>query len=243
MHELIPLKAYRWSRRKSRLELHGSTVSIVLPSYFGNQQWNVPVADLAVSDLTLLPDEPSTQEPEEVFFEQPIALPYFFTTGPATEPTLALLVRKPVKTPVLRRVVAMAPNVDLPFTRRESRSTKGALVDGVLLRAERPSEAVRLLGDAGAEVTLDPEGWLRAHRQLASRHERVAQLKRHDTVLRRLERGQTAALVMALPLLVASDRFARPWDAVGYAVATTSLALSLALPQVARWLARRFDSR
>ena len=120
----IPLKTYRVSPRKARIELEGGAAELFLPTYFGRRRLHVPLNGLAVCDLTspLIVDSPADD-----VFRQPIALPYLFTTGPATAPTLLLLFAERQRVPPLRVVAAWAPNVDLPFGWTSSRSSQGHL--------------------------------------------------------------------------------------------------------------------
>jgi len=158
--DVIALRSYRVHVRKSRIEVVGDDAELVLPASFGSRRLVVPLRDITVVDLT----SPTLVE-DEVFFRRPPVIPYFFTTGPATEPTTTLLFRTSRRVPPLKVSVAMAPNMDLPFGWWESRSAGGAHVDGVDLRAVDPVDAARRLTSAGARRTDDPAQWLRDHHQ------------------------------------------------------------------------------
>ncbi len=161
----IRLRNYRLTPRKARIELVGDAAVLVLPGYFGRRRWGVKLSDLAVVDLTA----PNlAADVEEDVFRDDLTIPYFFTTGPVTAPTTLLLFDTPQRVPPLRISAAWVPNMDLPFGYRESRSERGALLDGALLRAEDPSSAADRLVLAGARRVHDPAGWLRANRDVVT---------------------------------------------------------------------------
>jgi hypothetical protein len=163
--QTIRLRNYRVNPREARVELDGDTAALVLPAYFGRHRWRVQLADLAVVDLTSPMFAPDAGED---VFRNGLATPYFFTTGPVTAPTTLLLFRAPQRVSPLRAVAAWAPNVDLPFGYRESRSKRGAFVDGAFLRAEDPPNAAERLVMAGAERVHNPAQWLRANREVVT---------------------------------------------------------------------------
>jgi hypothetical protein len=111
-------------------------------------------------------------------FARPLLVPYLFTTGPATAPTIGLLFTEPQRVPGLTLNAALAPNVDLPVGYRQSRSPAGATLDGVLLRARDPRHAVATLVAAGASLVTDEVSWFADHRAVltdaADRAEAVA---------------------------------------------------------------------
>lgn len=142
--------------RKPRIEVADGTVDVVLPSYFAKRRWCVRAEECAVTDLsTLLPVPRHSKRPpgSDAVFAMAVALPYFFTTAPISAPNLLIQFRQPQRVPALTWVAALAPNVDLPFSRRQSRSAAGAWLNGLLVRAVDPAEAVRILVAAGVEPT------------------------------------------------------------------------------------------
>lgn len=159
---VIPLQIYRISPRKARIELQDDAVGLFLPSYFGRRRFEIPISGLTVCDLT----SPLTSDlPTEDVFMHDISIPYLFTTGPLTMPTLLLLFSSPLRVPPLRMLTAIAPNTELPFGWKESRSKRGAFVDGVLLRAPNTSQAACQLIEVGAHKIDDPSRWLHENRE------------------------------------------------------------------------------
>lgn len=229
--ETIRLRNYRFNPRKARIEVEGDAAALVLPAYFGRHPWRVQFADLAVVDLTspmLAPDAG-----EEVFRDG-IAIPYFFTTGPVTAPTTLLLFRTPQRVPPLRAVAAWAPNIDLPFGYRESRSQRGAFIDGALLRAEDPPSAAERLVMVGAERVHDPAEWLRGHRDAVTdpvEREHVLAHGRRSLWLSRASSGLLFASLLGAGALNTRD---------GVTAAVWSLpVLGLALGWLMRHLAKQ----
>lgn len=188
-NESIPLRTYRINPRKSRIELSGDVARLVLPGYFGRRTWSVPVGQMGVVDLTSMPVSDTS---EEDVYRDAVRIPYFFTTGPATAPTTLLLFEHPQRVPPLRAVAALAPNTSLPFGYFESRSERGAYVDGVLLRAADPAGAAARLVSAGAAPVQDPGTWLREHRERVIDPVERETLLRHRRTSLRLARTSTA---------------------------------------------------
>lgn len=228
----IPLKTYRVSPRKARIELEGGAAELFLPTYFGRRRLHVPLNGLAVCDLTspLIVDSPADD-----VFSQPIALPYLFTTGPATAPTLLLLFAERQRVPPLRVVAAWAPNVDLPFGWTSSRSSQGASVDGVLLRASDSAEASRRLVDAGATEVHDPAQWMREHRDRVMDPLEVEQVIADETRRVRLAwvaSGGLFASLVGAALILGAEQLPLALLGVPAAAAAASLAVRRA---ATRW--------
>ena len=161
----VPLKQYRFHLRGAYLEVDRLSVAILLPTYFGSTLWMIPTAQVVAADLTAVAKETGGASSEDVtVLEAPPVVPYFFTTSYLATPTTVLLFRSPQRVPVLRRFVANVSNTDLGFTRRQSRSEKGALVDGILVRVDNPPEVVDQLRAVGIETVVDPARWLGANR-------------------------------------------------------------------------------
>jgi hypothetical protein len=166
---VVPLQTYRIHLRRARIELEGGDAQLFLPSFFGSARFRVPLSELHVCDLSspLL-----SESPGEDVYRDALAIPYFFTTAPVAAPTLLLLFATRQRVPPLRALTAFAPNTDLPFGWRSSRTDAGALIDGALLRTPDPTEASRRLVEAGATEVTDPDHWLREHRErIADPHE------------------------------------------------------------------------
>lgn len=221
----IPLKTYRISPRKARIEFEGGAAELFLPTYFGRSRLCVPLNGLAVCDLTspFLVDSPADD-----VFHQPIVLPYLFTTGPATVPTLLLLFADPQRVPPLRGTAAWAPNLDLPFGWKSSRSPEGAFVDGVLLRASHPAEASRRLAEAGATEVHDPAQWMREHRDRIVDPFEVEQVIAEETREVRLANVASAGLFASLigaALIMRAEQLPLALLGVPAAAAVASLAV------------------
>lgn len=159
----IPLRTYRLTPRKARVELDNGQVHFHLPSYFGRRRLSVPSTECGVSDLEA--QHQSWVEQEEWVYPDGSGIPYFFTTGPLTSPKLAVLFRSRQRVPPLRLLAAAAPNIDLPFGCFSSR--RGAAhVDGMLLRAVDSTSGTEARVNYGCERVLDIDGFLAAHRQM-----------------------------------------------------------------------------
>lgn len=163
----VPLRQYRLHVRDAYVDVSSDELVLRVPSFFGAALWRIPNHEAVAADLTTPPPNPvaDRSERDEVFVDAP-NVPYLFTTGPMTAPTLALLFRTPQRTPVLTRTAAFAPNVDIGVTRRQTRSAEGAHVDGVLLRCHEPMAAMAQLRSVGIEETDDADRWLVANRPL-----------------------------------------------------------------------------
>ncbi|MFP5308230.1 MAG: hypothetical protein ACLGIR_01460 [Actinomycetes bacterium] len=192
--ETVPLRSYRLAPRRSRIELDGATAHLRLPGWFGRRVWSVPIRTAAVIDLT--DDADGSVLSDEVVFARRLRIPYLWTTGPATAPTIALLFAEPQRIPPLRWMLAFASGVDLPVGIRASRSAAGATLDGVLLRAVDPEAAVASLVAGGAERVTEAGGvaWLAARRQLRTDPAEVAALEEAVAALE--GRGRIAAVTL-----------------------------------------------
>jgi hypothetical protein len=192
---VIPLMTYRLQPRKARIELDGGDARLFLPSYFGSRRLQVPLSELHVCDLTspLLPDSPGDD-----IFRDVVKIPYFFTTGPVTAPTLLLLFATPQRVPPLRAISAFAPNVDLPFGWRSTRTDAGTSIDGALLRTPDPTAASRQLVAAGATGVTDPDQWLREHRERVMDPREAEQIIADDARRMRMARIGSGVLLASL---------------------------------------------
>lgn len=232
----VLLRSYWYSRRKPSLSVIDMDVEIRLPGYFGRRSWRVPVAAVAATNLQDIPRERTEEvDGDEVVFAKGITMPYFFTTGPMWAPNLLLQFREPQRLPALGWVAAVAPNTYLPFSRRQSRSAKGAHVDGILLRARDSTQAVRDLRLAGVETTSDPEGWLAVRRSVVSdpaeRDEAIARETR-AAPFARAARWLGSGSVAAVPAISAEWSHLPSWI-------VALPAAGLAAAEIAAWRARR----
>lgn len=183
----IRLRAYRLSPRKPIILLKGDSISLLLPNYFGNQEWSIPVSELAVAEVSGEPelDTSSTRSLPKI--------PFLPTTSAITSPNLMLLFRQPQRIPRLRWFWALGDQVGLPFTYRESRSSEGAFLDGVLLRAEEAHAASMALVSQGASPVDDPTSWLLQHRETFS-----SSLEREEVLSQRRRAARLAKLASLL---------------------------------------------
>ncbi len=191
----LRLKTYRLSPRKSTVWVDSNSAALYLPTYFGRRRWAVPLGELGVLDLTV---EQWDAGEEDVLFASGLLVPYFFTTGPATTPTTALLFKQPQRVPPIRALAAWAPNTDVPVGVLESRSGHGADLDGVLLRFEEPAEARDVLVGWGAEPVVDELAWLKRHRRTVEDPDERAKLRRRDRNITWLGRSSTLLIALAL---------------------------------------------
>lgn len=183
---VLPLRTYRFTRKKPVIRILDRTLEIVLPAYFGDQAWTIPVDDVALSDLNSATK--SSLDFDGSDLRSLPRIPYFFTTGIATSPNLLPLFRARRRIPRLRWGVAGSPNFDFPFSRREARSKEGAVVDGVLLRVGDVRAVTAALATAGVERTNVPVAWLRRHREI------VAPGKQREVLARRRGRGRLSRI-------------------------------------------------
>jgi hypothetical protein len=167
--EAMRLKAYRFTGRKPwvAFDTRTETVSLILPGYFGGRGWPIPAGRVAVRDLTAASLPEDGAQPEPVLADE-LVVPYLLTTGPLTRPNLLLMFTEPQRVPPLRLGAALAPNTDLPFGYRSTRSSRGSHIDGVLLRARDPAALSRRILAAGAGRLGDPIQWLYEHRQVVT---------------------------------------------------------------------------
>jgi hypothetical protein len=77
-----------------------------------------------------------------------------------SHPTLLLRFADPHRVPPLRLLAAFGRVGALGFKRRATRSSQGAWVDGVCLRAPDDAAAIEALGGAGVVVTEVPQDWV-----------------------------------------------------------------------------------
>lgn len=209
----LPLRQYRFHFRPTFLEIDGRYLKVVLPVYFGEQVWEVPLANVLVCDLT---QEIKDYEPPDLLFDPALKIPYLFTTGMLTAPTLELLFREPERVPTLRWTAALAPNNSLPFTRRQSKSEDGARVDGVLLRMQDNTTALAALVGAGVEQTQQPLTWLIRNRATVNDRRRVDRLLATERKIVWAARLQTVGFFGVWLTFLTDEGFPHPaiWAAV-----------------------------
>ncbi|ADP81190.1 hypothetical protein [Pseudofrankia inefficax] len=187
------LKSYRLAVRKPSVVSRDGNIEMTLPTYFGGRKWIIPLRQIAVRDLSAAPSVDNTADREPVLARE-LRVPYLFTTGPVTKPNLQLMFDEPQRVPPVRLAAAFAPNTDLPFGYRSTRSQIGDHVDGVLLRAYDSAKLSRLLKAAGARPFDDPTSWMHEHRTI------VSDATERDTLTRRRRTGRSLQRVAAVLL-------------------------------------------
>jgi hypothetical protein len=194
------------------------------------------MGDVNVVDLT----SPQTVvQPNEDVYAHPVSIPYLFTTARNTRPTTMLLFTTPQRVPPLRPFVMFASNLALPFSYRDSRSSAGAWVDGLLLRAADPSDAAARLVMAGAREVNDPVAWLRAHREVVTDPAQAAAVISSTERTIRTGRIRSVAVTLLLLTLFAArwvlDHDAPTWLwPVLVVTGVSSVVLWLIAPRAAR---------
>jgi len=153
----LPLRRYRLNPRRPRLVLEEGYLTVAMSNWFGRRTWQVPYDDLAFVDVT---GEPPTST-DGVVLEEPLRIPYLFSTGPITRPTTVLLFRTRQTMPPLRTVVAIAPNTDVAGP---IESRRGVQLDGIAIRLDHPVRGHAELVAHGIEQVHDDTGFWQDHR-------------------------------------------------------------------------------
>lgn len=207
MSDSMALRTYRFHLRRARIDIDDGILELVIPGFFGSRPWTIPAGEVSVSDLT---SWQLNDQAADVLFRNAVHIPYLFTTGPHTRPTTLLLFRTPQQTPPLRHVFMLGNiNSDFPYSWRESRSSTGAKLDGVFLRALDPEGAAQRLVDAGVARVNSPTQWLQDHRDLVTDPVEREHFEAHLTRGVRLGRASTVLLYGSL--LVAAVMAAQDW--------------------------------
>lgn len=231
---VIPLKAYRVAPRKPWLAIEGGEVRLKVPAWFGGATFATPVSNVGVVDPALAQPSP---EVDDVVFEEPLVLPYLYTTGPATAPNVGLVFAEPVRTPGLRWLVLSQLSEDLPKRPERDGRPAGRYVDGVMLRAEDPAAAVEALAAAGAERVTAPDAWLAARRRQVTDPDVIADREAAGRRFTWTARSGLALFAGGIGAAIASERWGSP------TVSDVALAVGLAggaVHQVATYLDNRF---
>jgi hypothetical protein len=204
---VVPIQRFRINWRAPFVEVTPDEVRIVMPRFFGSRPWVVPVCDVVTTDLSIN-DPGSDGGLDDVVFERPVSVPYLFTTSYLRPPNLVLLFHEPQRVPPLRWSAYQDPNLDLPFTRRESRSVDGAHLDGIALRTPDTAAALEAFRGAGVEVTSSAAHWLVGHRTV-SRDPADLEVARIELGrlkwLDRIGMGVPALLVVSVALITKLD--------------------------------------
>jgi hypothetical protein len=179
----IALQRFMLNWRPPYLEIGLGEIHLVLPRYFGKQQWTIAMSQVVFADVSLTTeDEPNDDldgdSSDELLFELPPRIPFLYTASALGAPNLLLLFRQPQPVLPIRRLAAWDKNVDLHFSRHDSMSPEGdAVLDGVLLKAQDASTAVATLTRAGVEMTTEPDRWLVAHHATTGDPTAIAEAK------------------------------------------------------------------
>ncbi len=229
----IPLKTWRLSPRKAVIDVLPEGLSFYLPSFFGSRRFTVSRADVVVQRLDAF--TALGENDQDVFFQDEVRTAYFPTTSSSAAPNLALAFARPVRVPRLRLIMALSDNVDLPFGWRESRSDKGAHLDGVALRVADPGRAIEQLRAAGVRVVDDVDTWLAQHRELETDPATLEELREDMAAGQRAQRWGwlfvPGALLLGVARFTEDLRFAAP--------GVVLTALGFGAPYVTMRLARR----
>lgn len=200
--DVIPLKAFRLSPRKARIDVLPDGLSIYLPTYFGAHRLVVPRRGTVATFL----DGPETESSiaDDVFYKDEVRVAYFPTASQVKDGNLLLSCVEPVRVPPLRAFIAWFGQVDLPFTRRETRSEEDVRLDAVSVRVASPSQARQVLSRAGVPETADPDRWMVEHREIETDPEIVRELQREMAVEEHASRWSLVAFFGSTALLVAA---------------------------------------
>jgi hypothetical protein len=142
------------------VEVDSGVARLRLPSYFLDRVWEIPLDDAGVlhagiAEMTALIDT-------SYRLQDGLELPYFFTATATMPANLAVLFRTAQRIPPLRYRALWRRTRGLSFGVRETRSSGGLCVDGILLRSANASEAVDTVVAFGAERVTDPVDWFAA---------------------------------------------------------------------------------
>jgi hypothetical protein len=229
----IPLKTWRLSPRKARIDVLPDELSVYLPAFFGPTPLSLPRKGTVVEYLDHA--GPDVEGPD-VWFKDPVRSAYFPTGSVMVDPDLVLALTTPAKVPPLRRTMAMSNNVDLPFTRAETTSAEGVTIDAVALRVADLAQARHELAAAGIAETSDSAAWMVAHRELETDPDVVAELKEDEAVF---DKANRIGMWLTVPgvVLLGVARFTD-----GLALAVPGFVL-LGLGFVVPWVMARLRTR
>lgn len=228
----IPLRAYRIAPRKPRIDLESGWVILVVPTYFGNRPWRIPVSVVGINDSG---SDPASESDHGPLFAQELKVPYLATTSDLTNSNVELLFREPQRIPPLRVWIALASNIDMPIGWLESRSERGGTLDGVRLRAVDPAEAIRKLLEMGAERVADPDSWLARTRRTVQMPVERERLIAH----RRRMRGLTIASAILLLGGAVSSNWTLDARGIAWLWSVAAVAAGIALEVVRRRAVKR----
>jgi hypothetical protein len=195
----ILLRAYWYTLRWPRLETGSGQLRLTAPIFFGRRALATPLEQVAAVAPGALPALPRF---DDGVFAEGMSIPYLYTAFSTLErprrppaPNLMLVFARPVRVPPLRASAAESEFVRLPFGYFSSRSARGATVDGVLLAARDPEDAMSRIAGAGIEVVDDWREWLRRHPRDGT------ELGRRETPHERMLRGTVNTSVGTLAAL------------------------------------------
>lgn len=218
----IPLRQLPLVGRDSYIELDGESVVLHVPRLLaGGAAWRIPLAGVVVVD----PSSGGSRDSgtRGLTFVEPVSLPYLATATAWKAPNLQLLFEAPRELPRLRLRAALNPSL--------RRLVRGAVVDGVALRALDAWAAVDAAAAAGIPRTTTPVSWLTDHRETTRDPDMAAAARAADRAHLRVRLGVTALLPVVVATAWWTQRSGSGWGAA--AVAAESAA-ALALPVVAR---------
>jgi hypothetical protein len=163
MHTIL-LAAFHWQRTEPRLEVHPSTINLVLPNRFGDLPWMLNRSEIAIVDtrdqIAEL-DDGLLGRGDDDFSH--LNVPYLATSTAAAPPTTGLLFAAPKQHPSL------------------------GVLDGFLVRETQPGQLIDLAAGLGMETATGLR-WFADHR----RHVPPGAAAVHSTI-RRVESAGVAS--------------------------------------------------
>ncbi len=151
------LSHFWFTRKTPTLTIVDARVELLIPGWFGEETWSIPIEKVGVASPT------DGIFDADTVFEDELAVPYLMTRGHYGEANLALVFVSPQRVPPLRWWLAGSG-----FDWRRSHTSDGTTYDGVLLQADLPDQARDALVEAGAERVDRAATWWSRHRTLVT---------------------------------------------------------------------------
>jgi hypothetical protein len=204
--EHIRLRCYRHAVRKPSMTIDDQSIHLYLPAYFGKLIWSLPLDQTAVlRPISNNTSGSQSTDSDLMFFTEPIIVPYFYTTGPATKPSLTLFFRSSQRVPPLQSVFLETSEM-IPFSRKMSRSAEGVWVTGLKLRMVDTIRAHTFLARAGAESIVSESIWLKQNRPVVKDPADLAVAHKQSRLHLVLDRVRLGLMVVGVLALWASAK-------------------------------------
>jgi hypothetical protein len=139
---VVPLRRWSVNWRPPYLQVDGDSFHIVIPRLFGNRRWTVPVGQVAVARVLKEAQERADDDLDDIVFDEPQRIEMIATRYSYGIPNLMVLFERSQRIPTVRRYPS---NPGLAFTPKETRSTKGVILDGILVLAADEGQAFAAL--------------------------------------------------------------------------------------------------